>query len=138
MAASVYGVGACTVCGISLTGVKNIRMAHTSTEQQTNSDGNLWNTLMWVEDVGFSGSVDTVDPFTAVAAANLPGKTGATTLVIRARASGSGYGVSKTYTISQAVLGNVEGSAPHSGESSASVPFRAYSSDGSTSPVAVA
>jgi hypothetical protein len=116
-----------------------IRVAFTSKEEEANADGAAWIQLMWNADLGITGAVETLDSVTALGASgNKPGTTGTTTLVMRPRSLGTGYGTSKTITITGAVLGNVEGNAPHSGVSGATVPFRACASDGSTCPLSIA
>jgi len=136
MAGSTYGLGSVTFAAVAITGVKSIRCAFQGTEADTGADGDLYRTLAWVEDLLIGGTVETTDVNAALS--RTMGTKGTMVLTFRPRAGGTGYGTSKTATITNAVLGALEGTAPHAGESSATIPFRAYSADGSTSPLTFA
>jgi len=103
----------------------------TGAMQNFAADGHLWVTFIWSEDLFIQGSFDTADPSQVLDQAKLePGDAGTATVTFKHRPTGNTI----TATISNCVIGDLNASTPHSGTSSGSISFRAYSSDGTTSP----
>ncbi len=131
---NVYAVGAVNLVGGDKIDVSSTRIGKRGTVQRFNADGDSAVKLIWVEDRYWEGEFDGSDLEGGMNAPEV-GAHGSASIAWRKRAAGMGYEKTITALIENVVIAGVDMSASHGGPSTIKIPFEAFSSDGSTSPI---
>jgi hypothetical protein len=122
-----------TFGAVNLTSAQSFTINHNVDVTKLGSDGKPYITAVLSDNLSASLSVTTTDTAINI----VPGTTGSLVLKAVLHNNGSGAGTAATFTFANCVAGTSSVSINHSGQSTLTINFDAYSSDGTTSYMAI-